>query len=245
MLNRKKRMKRHLTKNQKDIRLRLLKILYKGQSSHIGSCLNVIDLIDCIYAVKKKDDPFVLSSGHAAASLYTILEKYNYLKNPNIKKLGFHPKRNVKYGIDVSTGSLGQGLSIAVGMALANRRRDVYCVVSDGECTEGSIWESLRVVHELALYNLKIIVSANGWGAYGPIYGKDLQRRIRGFGFTLIHVDGHNTSRIIKALRTKNHKAVVFFATTSSEQLSFLHGIHAHYLIMDRTNYQISIKELT
>jgi transketolase len=234
----------HLTKNQKEIRRRLLKILYEANSSHIGSCLNVIDLIDSIYAIKKSDEMFVLSNGHAAAAHYIILEKHNYMKKPDVKKLGFHPNRNVKYGIDVSTGSLGQGLPIAVGIALANRNKNVYCIISDGECTEGSIWESLRIVHDLHISNVKIIVSANGWGAYGAISAKDLQRRFQGFGFRLVHIDGHSTSTIIRSLKKKHNTPVVYFAKTSSEQLSFLKGNGAHYHIMDRLGYESAMKEL-
>lgn len=236
-------MTRHYSKNQKQIRRKLLKILYKAKSSHIGSCLSVIDLIDGIYAVKKRSEKFILSNGHAAAALYIILEKYNYLKNPDINRLGYHPNRNVKYGIDVSTGSLGQGLPIAVGIALANRRKNVYCIISDGECAEGTIWESLRVVHDLNIFNLKIIVSVNGWGSYGPISEKDLRRRLKGFCFKLVDIDGHNTSKIIKSLKTKNDKPVILFAKTSSEQLPFLKGIDAHYYIMDHRDYESAIKE--
>jgi transketolase len=244
MFSRKKSMIRNLTENQKNIRRRLLKILHTANSSHIGSCLNVIDLIDGIYAVKKKDEVFILSNGHAAAAQYIILEKYKYLKKPDVKKLGFHPNRNPQYGIDVSTGSLGQGLPIAVGMALADRRKNVYCIVSDGECAEGSIWESLRIVHDLHINNLKIIVSANGWGAYDPIFQNDLLRRLKGFGFHLVNVDGHSTSKIIQSLKTKYGRATIFFAKTSSEQLSFLKGNNAHYYIMDHRGYAAAIKEL-
>lgn len=236
-------MIRNLTKNQKTIRRRLLKILYEAKASHIGSCFNSLDIIDSIYAVKKADEPCILSNGHAAAALYIILEKYKYLTKPDIKKLGYHPNRNTDYGIEVSTGSLGQGLPIAAGMALADRSKNVYCIVSDGECTEGSIWESLRVIKELTLSNLKIIVSANGWGAYGPICARDLQRRIRGFGFRLVHIDGHRTKNIMEELKTKHSGAVIFFAKTSSEQLPFLQGNSAHYYIMDRDGYTTAMKE--
>jgi transketolase len=238
-----KNMIRYLTKNQKKIRLRLLKILFKAKSSHIGSCFSVIDLIDSVYAVKQKDEIFVLSNGHAAAAQYVILEKYKYLRNPDINILGFHPNRNVRHGIDVSTGSLGQGLPIAVGMALANRRKNVYCIISDGECAEGSIWESLRIVHDLQIYNLKIIVSVNGWGAYDAISSKDLHRRLQGFGFRILDLDGHNTAKIIKSLTAKNNRAVIYFAKTSSEQLPFLTGVGAHYYIMDRSDYESAEKE--
>ncbi len=243
MLRRPKNIKPYLTKNQKQLRLRLLEILHKANFSHIGSSLSVIDLIDGIYRVKRKNEKFILSNGHTAAALYVILEKHNYLKNPDVKRLGVHPDRNPKKGIDVSTGSLGQGLPIAAGIALANRKNTVYCIISDGECAEGSIWESLRVIHDLHIRNLKIIVSVNGWGAYDPISPKDLRKRLSGFGFYIVNVDGHNTAKIISALKTKNAKPVLIFARTSSEQLSFLKNFGAHYYIMDDRDYTTAIKE--
>ena len=108
-----------LTTNQKIIRKRLISVLHKANTSHIGSCLSVIDIIDTIYNIKSKNDKFILSNGHAAASYYVILEKYKYLTDIDLNSLGVHPDRNIKIDICTSTGSLGQGLPIALGMALA------------------------------------------------------------------------------------------------------------------------------
>ncbi|EKE14752.1 MAG: hypothetical protein ACD_12C00312G0009 [uncultured bacterium] len=237
-------MKIILDKNQKRIRKTLLGMINHNHVSHIGSCLSAIDIIDTIYLVKDKREKFILSNGHAGAALYIILEKYGYLKNPDLSKLNVHPDRNPKIGIDVSTGSLGQGLPIALGMALADRSKNVYCMISDGECTEGSIWESLRVIHDMNIYNLKIIVNSNGWGGYGPISRKDLIKRFKGFGYNLFLINGHKTSEIIRALKAKNSKPVVIFAKTSSEQFNFLKGLDAHYYVMNDNDYQLAIKKL-
>lgn len=237
-------MKSYLCKNQIQIRLRLLEILYKANSSHIGSCLSVIDLIDGIYAVKRKNEKFILSSGHTAAALYVILEKYKYLKNPDIKRLGFHPDRNPKIGIDVSTGSLGQGLPIAVGMALSDRNKNVYCLISDGECAEGSMWESFRVIHDLNINNLKIILSANGWGAYDPINLTTLERRLRGFDFSIKKMNGHDTDGIVEKIKIVNIRPTIFFAKTNSEQFSFLKGLEGHYYTMTENDFREAKKLL-
>lgn len=230
--------------NQKTIRRKLLTIINCVHTSHIGSCLSVIDLIDAIFTIKKKTEKFILSNGHAAAALYVILEKYGYLKNANLIDLCVHPDRSPESGIDVSTGSLGQGLPIALGMAMSNRNKNVYCIISDGECAEGSIWESLRIAHDLKITNLKIIASINGWGAYDPVSSKDLEKRFKGFGFDIIKIDGHNTQEIISNLSIETNKLTIFFAKTSSEQFNFLNGLDAHYCTMKDNDYELTMEKL-
>ena len=172
---------KNLKPNQKYLRRRILEISHQAHTSHIGSCMSAIDLIEAVYDVKEKDERFILSNGHAGVALYVVLEKKGLFNKPSLEKFHVHPDRNAKLGIDVSTGSLGQGLPIAVGMALADQRRKVFVMVSDGECSEGSIWEALRVAEEKRLANLYIIINANGWGAYDPISVSDLIRRLKGF----------------------------------------------------------------
>ncbi|MDD4937803.1 MAG: 1-deoxy-D-xylulose-5-phosphate synthase N-terminal domain-containing protein [Candidatus Shapirobacteria bacterium] len=237
-------MELKLDQNQKKNRRRLLEMIYNSHMSHIGSSLSIIDIIDGIYSIKKRNEKFILSNGHAAAALYIVLEKYKYLKNPNLEKLGVHPDRDPKKGIDVSTGSLGQGLPIAIGMALANKTKNVYCLISDGECAEGSIWEGLRIVHDLKITNLKIIASVNGWGAYDPISSTDLEKRFAGFGFKLIKINGHDPKQIIKALKTNNKNPTIIFAKTISTQLPFLKDLDAHYYTMQESDYQLAQKIL-
>ncbi len=237
-------MKNNFDKNQKTIRRKLLTIINDVHTSHIGSCLSVIDIIDAIFAVKDKNERFVLSNGHAAAAYYVILEKYGYIKNANLKEFCVHPDRSVANHIDVSTGSLGQGLPIAVGMALANRNKNVYCIISDGECAEGSIWESLRIVHDMNISNLFIFASINGWGAYDPIFSKDLEKRFKGFGFEIQKVNGHNTKEIITKIKEKTDKPTIFFIKTSSEQFEFLKGLDAHYYTMKDSDYELAMEEL-
>lgn len=230
---------RSLTKEQKSTRLRILEISHFSHLSHLGSCLTAIDLIDSIYKVKEKNEKFILSNGHAGIALYAILEKNGIIRKPDIiNKLHVHPDRNPSLGIDVSTGSLGLGLTIALGIAFANRKKNVYCMISDGECAEGSVWESLRVASDKKLNNLKIILNANGWGAYDPVDLSTLLKRLRAFGCRIIKVRGHDAHAIQKALKiSTNNKPVIIFAKTVVGQLPFLSGQNAHYYIMTDNDY--------
>lgn len=151
----------------KDLKRRILEISYKHKLSHLGSNLTAVDIIDEIFQVKKPDEKFVLSSGHAGLALYVVIEKYVGLDAEKIfEHHGVHPDYCNQCHLDCSTGSLGQGLSIAVGMALADRDKNIYCLISDGECAEGSVHEAMRIVNQYGLVNLKIYVNDNGYAAY-------------------------------------------------------------------------------
>lgn len=232
---------RSLTKEQVNIRRRIVEISYQAKLSHLGSCLSAVDLIDCVYKFKKKEEKLVLSCGHTAVALYAVLEKYGFIKDLNIlKNLHVHPDRNPDIDIHVSTGSLGQGLPIALGMALANRKNGVYCMISDGECAEGSIWEALRVASDNKVTNLKIVLNANGWGAYGPVALEPLIERIKAFGYRVVEVDGHKHNSISKALKLiPDHQPILIFARTDVEQFPFLRGLDAHYYVMSEDVYTL------
>lgn len=234
-----------LSKAQKIIRMRILEITFRSNLSHLGSCLSSVDLIDAVYKVKKDQDKFVLSNGHAGKALYVILQKYGKIKDPIIsEKLGVHPDRNELLGIHVSTGSLGQGLPIALGMAIANKKENVYCMISDGECAEGSIWEALRIAADKKINNLRVIVNANGWGAYDPIPLGNLIKRFEGFGYYVKRVNGHNFEEICKVLESPVAKPTIIFGETTVEQLPFLKGQDAHYYVMTEDNYINAIELL-
>lgn len=234
-----------LSKKQKHLRKRILEISHASHVSHLGSCFTAIDSIDVIYDIKKKHEKFVLSNGHAGIAWYAVLEKHGYITEDDIKKLNIHPDRNPLFDIHVSTGSLGQGLPIAVGLAIANKDENVYCMLSDGECTEGSIWEALVVAKEQKLTNLKIIINANGWSAYNEVDLKYLMQRIKAFGFHVKKVDGHNKYMIKKQLQSHiKDKPLVLFAHTIVEQFPFLKGLDAHYYIMNENNYKEALKQL-
>ena len=234
-----------LTNEQKETRKRIVELSYSSQLAHLGSNFSAVDIIDAIYKIKIGQERFVLSSGHAAIALYAILEKNRLLDPSKIKELHTHPDRNAIFGIDVSTGSLGQGLPIAIGMALADKAKRVFCLLTDGECAEGSIWESLRIVYDEKIKNLILIVNANGWGAYNPISTPVLLKRIRGFGFNVIISDGHKIDSLLISIKAAGKKQpAVIFAKTSVEQFPFLKGQDAHYYVMNNDDYKTAMELL-
>lgn len=198
---------------------RILEISYKNELSHLSSSLTAVDIIDQLYQMKKKDDPFILSAGHAALALYCVLEKYERKNAEKLwKKHGTHPNRDIFDGIHCSTGSLGHGLPIAVGMASANRHHDVFCLISDGECAEGSIWESLRIASEQKLSNLYIAVNANGYTATGTCDVERLEWRMRAF--------------------MQDDCPRIIFVRTSLELYPYLEGVDGHYKKLTKEEYE-------
>ena len=205
----------------KKIYKRILDIAYKHKCSHLGSYFSSVDIIDYIFTKKNKDDIFILSSGHAALALYCVIEKYY---NKDAEKLfikhGGHPHRDEENHIYCSTGSLGLGITIAVGRALANPKRKVYVLLSDGECAEGSVWESLRFIKEQNIENIEVYVNANGYAAYDSVDIDYLEKRLKSF------LPSINISR------------------TKGDIFSFLNGLNAHYHIMSKEDYEQGCWEL-
>ena len=201
-----------------DLKKRILEIAYKHKLSHLGSYLSASDIIDEIYENKDPDDIFILSSGHAALALYAALEKY---EGKNAEELflkhGGHPHRDEENGIYCSTGSLGLGITVAVGRALANKNRKVHVLISDGESAEGSVWESLRFIKESNLSNIEVYVNINGYAAYDKVDIKYLVDRLKVF------------------LPTINIRY------TSVNQYPFLRGLNAHYHVMSEEDYKSTL----
>ena len=161
---------------------RLIDITYQEKLIHLSSCLSALPIIEEIYAEKKEDEVFILSNGHAGLALYVVLEqKYGIDPVMLLHKHGIHPGKDLENKLYCSTGSLGSGLPIAVGHALADRSKNVYCMISDGEAAEGSIWEALRFAHVQKLDNLKIYVNINGMTAYEYIDVDYLVNRLQAF----------------------------------------------------------------
>lgn len=233
-------------KEKKDLVRRIIEISYKHRLGHLGSNLSVLDILDCMYFLRKINEPVILSNGHAGVALYVILEKYRYANAEDLFiKHGVHPNRDSANGIYVSTGSLGQGLPIAVGMALADKSKNVYCVISDGECAEGSIWEALRIASEQKLNNLKIAVNANGYSGYDEIDIRSLPAKFNSFGCKVIEVDGHDQKQLRKALKNScRNKPVIVFAKTRINHMPFLQGLDAHYKVMEEPDYLVALEEL-
>jgi len=164
------------------IEKRIIEITYKEKLSHLSSCLSAWPIINEIYNEKQDDEVFILSNGHAGLALYCELEsRYGIDPIMLLHKHGIHPGKDLENKLYCSTGSLGSGLPIAVGHALANRDKNVYVMISDGEAAEGSIWESLRFAHIQKLDNLKIYVNINGMSAYEYIDINYLVHRLTSF----------------------------------------------------------------
>ncbi len=233
-----------LSPSQIESRRQIFKICFRNKLSHLGSCLSTVDLVDVIFDIKRPDDRFVLSNGHAGTAFYAVLKKHGFLSDKQIDRLNIHPDRNVRFGIDVSTGSLGQGLPIAVGMALAKPERVVYAVISDGECAEGSIWEALNIASSREVLNLRIVVNVNGWSAYDPVSPARLARRFEAFGYKVVRVNGHNTAELSRELKAKQTSPTLIFAETTVEQFPFLRGLSAHYYRMTEADYRQALESL-
>jgi transketolase len=203
------------------LKKRILDIAYTNKLSHLGSYFSSVDIIDSIYANMKPNDIFILSSGHAALALYCCIEKY-YGKNAEelLKKHGGHPHHDEQNGLYCSTGSLGLGITVALGRAIANPDRTVHVLISDGECAEGSVWESLKTIHEQKIKNIVVHVNVNGYAAY-------------------MNVD---VEYLVKRLKAFLPDIKIYY--TSVEQFSFLKGLNAHYHIMKEIDYNQALKEL-
>lgn len=163
---------------------RILNISYQHKLSHIGSCLTTYPILKDIYQHKNSNDLVILSSGHAGLSQYVAIEEHsNHIINAEelLNKMGIHPERDTDAGIYVSSGSLGCAVLVAVGFALANKSRDVYCILSDGECAEGSVWEALRFCTQHKLTNFKPYVNCNGFSAYDKVDIDNLEERLKTF----------------------------------------------------------------
>jgi transketolase len=204
-----------------NLKKRLIEIAYKHKLGHLGSYLSALEIIDLIYKKMDRDDIFILSSGHAALALYVCLEKYKGQDAEGLfLKHGGHPHWDEEAGIHCSTGSLGLGITIALGRAIANKNRKVYVLISDGECAEGSVWEALKTIVEEKINNIEIHVNVNGYAAYKEVDIEYLSNRLKTF---LPKINIHYTT---------------------VEHFSFLKGLNAHYHIMKESDYQTTLEQL-
>jgi transketolase len=162
---------------------RIVDITYQEKLSHLSSTLSAAPILQEIYKERNEDEVVILSNGHAGLALYCVLEQR--YKNVDavelLHKHGIHPGKDLDNYLYCSTGSLGSGLPIAVGHALATPNKKVYCMISDGECAEGSIWESLAFIDRAKVDNLEVYANINGLGAYDAIDTANLVRRLQAF----------------------------------------------------------------
>lgn len=242
-----------LKETARELRIDILKMLNKSKSGHTGGSLSCIDILTALYFSKmryKKDDPkwpdrdrFILSKGHAAPALYVVLARLGYCSMEDLNtlrkigsKLQGHPDCKSLPGIEVSTGSLGQGLSmangIAMGLRLDGRPSRVYCVLGDGECQEGQVWEAAMTAAHYKLDNLCAIVDNNGLqidGAVKDVMGiEPLGDKWKAFGWNVISADGHDFESVLSALdkaeQTKSQPTVIVARTVKGKGVSIFEG---------------------
>ncbi|MCX4303195.1 MAG: transketolase [Clostridia bacterium] len=206
------------------IRRNIVNMIYLASSGHPGGALSITDILTVLYFTEMNVDPlnpkdenrdrFVLSKGHASAALYATLAERGFIQNEDL--LGFrkldsnlqgHPDMNKVPGVDMTTGSLGQGLSTANGMALAgkldNKNYRVYCALGDGEIEEGQVWEAAMSASHYKLDNLCVIVDNNNLQIDGTVdkvmSPYPIAEKFESFGFNVIEIDGHDYKQIIEA----------------------------------------------
>lgn len=206
-----------------DIRINILDMLTSADSSHLGPCFSIVDILTVLYhhvldtqkiaQQEKSRDFFILSKGHAAAALYAVLNSVGLI--PDIacdhyhcdgSTLAGHPMKGAYPGIEASTGSLGHGLSLGVGLALASRHDElsnrIYVLMGDGECQEGSVWEALMMASRFALNNLTIIIDYNklqGYDRTDDLFSGSFEKRFQAFGANVITIDGHDYTALCNA----------------------------------------------
>jgi len=261
--------------SHKKIRRIVLDLIYNTKSPHIGSCFSSVEILQSLYfqvmnvspdnPFNDNRDRFILSKGHACPALYAVLSEAGFLKEEDLAGFAIdggtleqHPIRNVKQGIEVSTGSLGHGLSIGIGMAMAAKRdgRDskVFVLMSDGELNEGSVWEGVMFAAHHKLDNIITIVDRNRIQALG--FTKDvinlepLSQKWSSFGWTAKEVDGHDCDQITETLKNapfvKDKPSVVIAHTVKGKGVTFMENdLLWHYRTPDIDEYERALKELT
>ena len=266
-----------LEKIANKIRIDIMQEIFYAKSGHPGGSLSCVDILTALYFNEmhidetnpkaESRDRFVLSKGHASAALYATLAERKFFPKEelitfrNIKSpLQGHPDMNKVPGVDMTTGSLGQGLSVANGMALASKMDSmgyrVYCLLGDGELEEGQIWEAAMTASKYKLDNLCVIVDANGLQLTEHVSEiKDLnyegiEQKFRAFGFNTIVIDGNNMESILDALSkaetVKEMPTAIIAKTIKGKGVSFMEDdIKWHGRAMTDEEYKKAIEELT
>ena len=265
-----------LEKIANNVRIDILEEVYNAKSGHIGGAFSIADILTVLYFnemnidAKSPDSPdrdrLVLSKGHASAALYAVLAEKGYIDKEGLKtfrnidsKLQGHPDMNKVLGVDMTTGSLGQGLSVANGMALSSkldsRGYRVYCILGDGELQEGQVWEAAMTAEKYQLDNLCVIIDANELQLTDTtmnvkgINQNDIEQKFRAFGFQTVVIDGHNIESIIRALTiaemTKGKPTAIICKTIKGKGVSFMENqIDWHGKAPNDEEYKIAMQEL-
>lgn len=242
---------KELEKIANEIRIDIIETVYRAQSGHPGGSLSCTDILTVLFfnqmnislenPKEKLRDRFILSKGHCSPALYSTLAKKGFFsekelyafRNINSNMQG-HPDMNKVPGVDMSTGSLGQGLSIANGIALVSKIDNldyrVYCLLGDGEIEEGQIWEAAMCANKYKLDNLCAIVDYNHLQIDGNIEDvkglNKISEKFESFGFETISIDGNNIAQIIeafeKAKQIKGKPTMIVANTIKGKGVSFM-----------------------
>lgn len=256
------------------IRAQVLKMTHRAKSSHVGSSLSIADLLAVLYRnilnINPKDpnwaerDRLILSKGHACAGLYAVLAEVGFFPLENLETyyqngsyLAGHITHTAVPGVEVSTGSLGHGLSIACGMALAGKQDGknyrVFTILSDGECDEGSIWEAVLFAPHHRLDNLVAIVDYNKIQSIGRVEEvldlEPFSDKWKAFGWAVSEIDGHNFEEIQKTLGQVPFKSgrpsCIIAHTIKGKGISFMEDKLAwHYQQPDAEQLKLALLEL-
>lgn len=202
-----------------EIRKNILKASYLSGHGHIPTCFSIIELLYGLYSFMKHNpqkpddhnrDIFILSKGHASLAHYSVLSHYGYLDKDELPtfgqyntRLGCHADRQKVPGVEASTGSLGHGIGLAIGMSLAEKikrsNKKIYCLIGDGEANEGSVWEALLVGVANELNNLTIICDSNG-SQVRCLNITDMDQKMKSFGAEVYSIDGHDINLLLDVL---------------------------------------------
>lgn len=258
----------------KKVRKGVIEAVYSGKSGHPGGSLSIADIITVLYFNEMNIDPknpkdenrdrLVLSKGHCAPALYSVLANKGFFDVEELKtlrniesRLQGHPDMKKITGVDMTTGSLGQGLSASNGMAIAgkldNKDYRVYCILGDGEIEEGQIWEAAMASSKYKLDNLCAIVDNNNLQIDGTIEevmsSYPIDEKFRSFGFQIIKIDGHNIDEIIKAFEVarnvKGKPTCIIAKTIKGRGVSFMEDkTEWHGKAPNEEQYKQALQEL-
>ncbi len=251
---------------QGKLRLKILEMYFNANAGHIGCSLSCVDLmIGSLITHRKESEVFLLSKGHAAASLYACLHELGEISDDELKTfykngttLPAHPAPNKIKGIPFATGSLGHGLPIAIGIAQANKilqnNEFTYVLMSDGETNEGTTWEGAHYAVAKRLDNLIVMIDKNGLQGFGTthdVLGVSADKsKWEAMGFEVIEVDGHNVAQIYQQIELfkaiKNGIPKLLIAnTTKGKGVSYMENkLEWHYLPMKSKHYEMAVNDV-
>jgi len=266
-----------LEANAKGIRRDLVEMIWHAGGGHIGGSLSSVDILTVLYFHTLRVNPlepqweerdrFILSKGHAGAVLYAVLAQKGYFPKERLTDsfnqvngiLQEHPDMMTP-GIDICSGSLGQGLSVGVGMAWGIKRRKkdsrVYVLLGDGETNEGQVWEAAMSASHLKVDNLTAIIDNNKFGVNGPVEElmniEPLKEKWQAFGWKVREIDGHNISQVIEACQwakeeglKSNSPQVIIAHTIKGKGVSFMENkSEFHACSLSEEQYKGALKEL-